>query len=272
MKLTVHPASASRRAFTLIEVLIGAALMSIILVTAYMCLHSALQSQKMIEPRATVFQSARVAMAQLSADLRAACPLSKDADFLGMHRMIGPMAADNLDFATHNYTPRRDGEGDYCQLSYFLEKDPTSGQYTLYRRRNPVIALDATQGGTREEVASGLLGLQFDYYDGFEWYDTWGETDRRAKSGTSRKERYNLEGMPEAVRITMWFDANPQSKPAKASEVTTPSESDKSTVVPLVFQTVARLNLVRAQQDTGTGGSDTSGQPDNGASGAGVTQ
>lgn len=248
--------TASRRGFTLVEVLISAALMSIILVAAYLCLHGAVASQKVIEPRATVFQNARVAMALMSADLRSACPLSKDSDFLGMHRTIGSTPADNLDFATHNYTPRRAGEGDYCQISLYLDKDSQTGLYTLFRRRNPAIALDPLSGGTREEIATGLVGLQFDYYDGYEWYENWGEVDRRSKSRTSRKEQYNLEGLPEAVRITMWFDSNPKPKSTKSSgpEEAQPEAKDKIIEPPLVFQTIARLNLTKAGQAASAAG------------------
>ena len=252
----------SRRAFTLIEVVISAALMALIIVSAYLCLNAAVSSQKMIEPRSTVFQNARVAMSLVAADLRCACPLSKDSAFLGMHRMMGTVEADNLDFATHNYTPRRPREGDYCQVSLYLDKDPESGQYVLYRRRNPAIALDPLAGGTREEIARGLLGLRFDYYDGFDWYESWGEVDRRSKAQTSRRERYNLEGMPQAVRITLMFDPNPKSKPADSSvtAASSPSTEEPATEPPLVFQTVARLNLAMAAQNASASGSDTSGQ------------
>ena len=240
----------SRRAFTLIEVVISAALMALIIVSAYLCLNAAVSSQKMIEPRSTVFQNARVAMSLVAADLRCACPLSKDSAFLGMHRMMGTVEADNLDFATHNYTPRRPREGDYCQVSLYLDKDPESGQYVLYRRRNPAIALDPLAGGTREEIARGLLGLRFDYYDGFDWYESWGEVDRRSKAQNSRRERYNLEGMPQAVRITLLFDPNPKTKPADSSgtAASSPSTEEPATEPPLVFQTVARLNLAMAAQ------------------------
>ena len=252
----------SRRAFTLIEVVISAALMALIIVSAYLCLNAAVSSQKMIEPRSTVFQNARVAMSLVAADLRCACPLSKDSAFLGMHRMMGTVEADNLDFATHNYTPRRPREGDYCQVSLYLDKDPESGQYVLYRRRNPAIALDPLAGGTREEIARGLLGLRFDYYDGFDWYESWGEVDRRSKAQNSRRERYNLEGMPQAVRITLLFDPNPKTKPADSSgtAASSPSTEEPATEPPLVFQTVARLNLAMAAQNAFASGSDTSGQ------------
>ena len=266
--------SSSRGAFTLIEVVISAALMALIIVSAYLCLNAAVASQKMIEPRATVFQNARVAMALMAADLRCACPLSKDSPFLGMHRMIGTVEADNLDFATHNYTPRRPREGDYCQVSFYLDKDPESGQFALYRRRNPMIALDPLTGGTREEIANGLLGLRFDYYDGYDWYESWGEVDRRSKAQNSRRERYNLEGMPQAVRITLWFDPNPKTKPADSASMAEASASteEPATEPPLVFQTVARLNLATASQNASGSGSDNSGQSAQPAPSGGINQ
>jgi hypothetical protein len=263
-------ACTSRGAFTLIEVVISAALMSLIVVSAYLCLNAAVSSQKMIEPRATVFQNARVAMALMAADLRCACPLSKDSAFLGMHRMIGKMEADNLDFATHNYTPRRPREGDYCQVSLYLDKDPESGQFALYRRRNPALALDPLSGGNREEIAQGLLGLRFDYYDGYDWYESWGEVDRRSQAQNSRRERYNLAGMPQAVRITLWFDSNPKTKPAASPGIAEAnlSTGEPGTAPPFVFQTVARLNLATASENAAESSSDTGGQnPPQGAPG-----
>ena len=258
---TLQSRATFRQAFTLIEVVISAALMALIIVSAYLCLNAAVSSQKLIEPRATVFQNARVAMALMAADLRSACPLSKDYPFLGMHRMIGTVEADNLDFATHNYTPRRPREGDYCQVSLYLDKDRESGQFVLYRRRNPAIALDPLSGGTREEIARGLLGLRFDYYDGFDWYESWGEVDRRSKAQNSRRERYNLEGMPQAVRITLWFDSNPRTRPGDSpgSVAASQSTEEPATEPPLVFQTVARLNLATALQNASGSGSDTNG-------------
>jgi len=227
--------------FTLIEIVISAGLMSLILVSGYLCLNAAVSSQKMIEPRVEIIQSARVAMALITADLRSACPLSKDYDLLGMHRMLGDAHADNLDFATHNYTPRRAGEGDFCEMSFFAEQDPQSAQLTLWRRRNPRIGLDPLSGGSREEIARGVLGLRFEYYDGYEWYDSWGDVERRGKAQTSRRERYNLEGLPEAIRITLWFDSNPRAKKTESRE-------ESASEPPLAFQTVARLNLAAAPQ------------------------
>lgn len=240
--------------FTLIELTISAALMSLILVSAYLCLNAALSSQKLIEPRVEVLQSARVALALMTADLRCACPLSKDFDFVGTHRTSGDFDSDSLDFATHNYTPRRAREGDFCQVSFFLDKDPRSGQLGLWRRRNPRIATDPFSGGSREQLAKGVLGLRLEYSDGFDWYDSWGDIEGQKKQQFSLRSRANLSGMPEAVRITLSLDSNPRKKPAEGQDNTTNEP-------PLVFRTVARLNLADAEQSGPSSGSGTNTTP-----------
>ncbi|MDB6131638.1 MAG: hypothetical protein JWM04_2745 [Verrucomicrobiales bacterium] len=237
-------------AFTLIELVISIALGAVILVSAYACLNSALASQKIIEPRVDLLQNARVAMSMIATDLRSACPLSKESDFLGVHRSIGEVEADNLDFGTHNFMPTHDREGDFCQVSYFLDRDLKTGEFILWRRRNPFLALDPLSGGKRERIASGLKGLRLEYYDGFDWYDTWGQMkgkgNAEAKAQSSNRIQPNMTGMPEAVKITIWLDANPNRKPVKPDE-----EPEVNPEKPFMFQTIARLNLSKGSPNAG---------------------
>jgi prepilin-type N-terminal cleavage/methylation domain-containing protein len=247
-----RPASA----FTLIEVMISAALMALILVSAYLCLGAGFDAQKLIEPRTEIIQNARVALAIMTADLRAACPLSKSDDLIGMTRTIGDIEADNLDFGTHNYTPRHAREGDFCQESFYLDKDPETGQFSLWRRRNPMIAPDALSGGRKEEIAKGVVGLKLEYFDGTDWYDSWGEVKAHGKDQNSAAETDNLSGLPEAVRITLLLDSDPKKKKPDDEEKTEP---------PLVFQTIAYLNLADASQNdsssTDSGNSENTAAP-----------
>jgi hypothetical protein len=224
--------------------MISSALMALILVSAYLCLGAGFSAQKMIEPRTEIIQNARVALAIMAADLRAACPLSSQDDFLGMSRTAGKMEADNLDFGTHNYTPRRTREGDFCQESLYLDKNPETGQFSLWRRRNPTIALDALKGGSKEELAQGVVGLKFEYYDGEDWYTSWGNVDSKKTAQTSARAEPNLTGLPEAVRITLLMDSHPRKK-APETELT-----DESPEPPFAFVTVARLNLAEVTEST----------------------
>jgi hypothetical protein len=186
--------------------------------------------------------------------------LSKDQDFIGVTRTLGEVEADNLDFGTHNYTPRRAREGDFCQESFYLDKDPETGQFSLWRRRNPTIALDALSGGSKEEIAKGVVGLKLEYFDGLDWYDSWGEDKSSDKKQNSARESSNLSGLPEAVRITLLLDSDPKKK---NPDIATDEEKPEP---PLAFQTVAQLNLADASQDNSSssdaGNSDNSSSPD----------
>lgn len=231
--------------FTLIEMIISASLMAILVVGAYLCLSSGLASQKLLEARGEAIQSARVVLALMSADLRCACPLSKDIQFVGLDRMLGDIEADNLDFATHNYPARRAGQGDFCEVSYFVDEDRESGKLCLWRRRDPTPDEELFSGGSREEIARGVSGLRLEYYDGLLWYDEWGDPVSRGKKDTTLKEKPNLAGMPEAVRITLWIEP-PSRSSTRTSDAAEP---------PLVFQTVVRLNLAGVSFGSATSGS-----------------
>lgn len=228
----------SDRAFTLIEMVVSTALMALVLGGAYACLRAGFAGQRLVQPRADVFQTARVVLDRLSADLRCACPLPHGAPFLGVSRRIGEFQADNLDFATHNYTPQRPGEGDFCEQSVFLERDPQSGRLTLWRRRNPTIAFDPLSGGERQELATGVVGLKLEYYDGLDWYDSWGDPEAGTGKPQPSLPRPNLVGLPDAVRITLLFERTPGSRNPDP-EITTPEP-------PLVFQTIARIAVPSA--------------------------
>jgi prepilin-type N-terminal cleavage/methylation domain-containing protein len=253
-----------RRGFTLIELMISVSVGAMILVGAYMCLSASFASQKLIDPRIDTLQTARVTLAMMTADLRAACPLDKNFAFVGMHRAVGLADADNLDFATHNYMPRREREADYCEVSYFAQRDEESGLLNLWRRRNPTLAEDPLSGGRREEIAKGLSGVRFEYTDGLDWYDAWGETNNDKKTGLIAQSSVNLDGMPQAVRITLSFPADTATNAAPSLEAV-PSErsaeAEPTAASGLVFQTVVKLELADSGSLPVAGGSASSTTP-----------
>jgi prepilin-type N-terminal cleavage/methylation domain-containing protein len=239
--MILRPTSA-RGGFTLVEMIISAGLMSVILTSAYLCLNAGVAGKKLIEQRADAVQSARVALNLIAADLRAAIPLNPKLEFLGMRRTEDGADADNLDFATRNYTPRNAREPDYCEISYFLTPDPASGSYILMRRRDPTPDPEPLEGGFREEIARGVAGLRFEYYDGFEWFDEWGDLEGKYKGMMYPPS--NSYGIPVAIRVTISFDQERRKRKSAttmaSSEV---AEDSESPAPPMTFQTIARLDL-----------------------------
>ena len=256
-------------AFTLIELVISAAIMSVILGAAYACLLSGLSSRTMVDSRASVLQRARVAMSLLTADLRGATPLSKDYEFVGMSSTLGEVESDRIDFATHHYTPRQPGEGDFCEVAYFLDQNPATGDYGLWRRRDPSPEDVPLGGGRQVLIAEGLRGLRFEYYDGIEWFDEWGDPEGKQRGRDTTLLPNNVSGMPDAVRITLWFALESPAKSA-ASESDPSRALEEGPIPTLMFQTVACLNLapISAYQSTSsanatddTGNSQPGGMP-----------
>jgi hypothetical protein len=235
--------------------MLSTALMAMILATVALCLRAAVAGRTMIDSRGDALQSARVAMSLLTADLRAAYPLSQDIEFIGMRRTLDGGDADNIDFATLNHSPHGSEESDVCAVSYFVDREIESGTFTLSRRRNavPVVepGADPLRGGTRETIAEGVRGFRLEYYDGLYWHDEWGDPQGRRRPPDSLLAAANLTGMPEAVRITISIKSESRSQPGRSER----RESEP----PLILQTVVRLNLAGIGATGSAASSDTSG-------------
>ena len=95
----------------------------------------------------------------------------------------------------------------------------------------------------------------WEYFDGTDWYDTWGQIKADGKDATSNADKSNLSGLPTAVRITLSMDSEPRKKPSEFAI------EEEKLPPPLIFQTVAYLNLADADaaQNNSSDSSATSG-------------
>jgi hypothetical protein len=199
-----------------------------ILAAAYACLQAGLGVQGTIETRRDVGQRARVALLLIAGDLASACRLSEDREFVGMNRSIGDLEADNLDMAASTWIPRRPGESDFCEVSWYVDKNPATGRFGLWRRRDPTPDPEPLAGGVKEEIVEDIAGFRLEYDDGFEWRDSWGEP---TETGASADDWLlgGTTGLPDAVRVTLALAR----------------EGGKIDEAPQVFQTVVCVNLAR---------------------------
>jgi hypothetical protein len=225
-----------RRGVTLLELTVGAAVMTGVIASAYFCLHAGFRTQRMLDERLDEAQKARVVLALIAKDLRQACVWNEEYSFVGMNRELGGIEADNLDFATHNWSPRAPGEGDICEVSYYVDRDPDTGRVGLWRRRDASPDPEPMSGGEREEIVSGVRGLRFEYYDGLWWYDSWGRVDPRRELPAEPAEEEdpfmtsigNLYGLPSAVRISLAFGEADEEQATESRSVFSSSAASSS--------------------------------------------
>lgn len=246
------------RAFTLIELLISVSLMTGILAASYVCLQAALSARSMVNDRSDTIQTARVIMDMIASDLRAADRLSDQHEILGLDRTLEGIEADNIDLVTRNYHPQFPSEANWSEISYFVAKNPETDRFVLLRRRDPSPDDKPLEGGRREALIDHLLGLRFEYYDGWDWYDDWG--DAESPENTSAAEESSLiaaagrTGFPDAIRITLAIGEETAESPSTIP-TSLPSEDASSQPLPgaMVFQTIVHLNLSNAESATESG-------------------
>lgn len=191
------------KGFTLIEIIIASAIITIIAGGAYASMRAAVATQKMVQERNDSMQTARTILNMIRDDLRATIPMLGESEFLGLNRTLGEMDGDNLDFATRNYSYSLPGESDFSEVSYFVTPGPGANELSLMRRRDPTPDNKPLEGGRIEILASGIKSINYQYYDGIEWFDDWGSIDTIKVEEDSLLVPGNLYGIPSAIRITI---------------------------------------------------------------------
>lgn len=84
---------------------------------------------------------------------------------------------------------------DQAVITYSVDRDPEHNQYqSVFRRENPIIDEEADRRGTRAVLCENVRRLDFDYWDGRknEWVEDW-DTNKPDWQGV----------LPERVRIKL---------------------------------------------------------------------
>jgi type II secretion system protein J len=256
----------SLNGFTLVELVIGAAVLSGVLLAAYLTLEAGLKSDDVLAWRRDASQGARAALALLAADLRSACRLSDEIDLIGIDRDVEGIEADNIDFGTRAWRPQGPGESDFAETSWYVKQDPDTLELGLWRRKDPTPDLEPLAGGRTEEVLAPIAGFRLEYHDGLFWEESWGDEravppedaargEPAARPEDSRAGGFAAArtGLPSAVRITLAL-APPRRGAAAAGERPAGDEGgadEPGASAPLVFRTTVHLNLAERESSRG---------------------
>ncbi len=199
--------------FTLIELIIAVLIATLVVSAVYGSFQAGLNSWKNAQFKIELYQNARVAMEQMSKEIRGGFLSEKSSyyKFIGKDAAYRDGDADVLDFISTS-----SGLNGLCEIGYFIDDDSDTSVSNLKRRRDSTPDDEFLEGGTVGLLAMFVVGLDFKYFDGEEWQDSW-VVDEKGEDESSEAEDKCL---PKAVEITLSIQ-NPevQQKPLIFSTV-----------------------------------------------------
>jgi general secretion pathway protein J len=189
-----YPQSWRPAGFTLLEVVISVGILAVILTIVYNTFNSSMKAFTAMENEGDAYAQARIVLARMEEEI-ASIYISDISDeknktgLLGEDRDEYDLPADSLHFTSlsHIRWTKDSRESELCEIGYYLEKDEETG--FLFRREDWNVDGTLEEGGRPLELAEGVDGLNFKYYDGNEWVDEW---DSRIK-----------KGLPKAIEVEL---------------------------------------------------------------------
>ncbi len=185
------------KGFTLIEILIAVAIVSLILTIIYGSYASSIDTMNYTREKMEAFSMIRLTLNRMNDELTSSF-ISSD----GHLKFVGEEGKVDFISSSHERIFKNSKEYDLVEVSYFTgaAEEGASGSESLLARRESLFLWrredrtpddDILEGGEKEKLMEGLEGIEFKYYDGEEWRDEW----------DSKEEK----GLPQAVKITLKF-------------------------------------------------------------------
>lgn len=207
--------------FTIIEILIAVAMAAMILSAVYGAYHTIVKTTMNYSKVSDVYQTARITLDTLAKEIGGSYqPLfGEDGKmFVGIDEWYGGLENDSLSMVTT--TSILGGEEwigyDSFEVKYYLGRGSDDG--FLFMETSPYFDLEEPFGKIKEVIlAENIRSLDFKYFNGIDWVDTWGGEEATASAGESDEE---MPILPYGVRITISIGVKGDKAPKKFSVVT----------------------------------------------------
>jgi general secretion pathway protein J len=171
-----YPPLFAATGFTLLEVVISVAILVVILTIVYNTFNSSIKAFTAMENQGDAYAQARIVLNRMSEEIGSIYfSGDKRTGLLGEDRDEDDLPFDSLHFTSlsHIRWAKDSKESELCEIGYYLEKDNETGESFLFRREDWNVDGTLEEGGRPLELAEGVDGLNFRYYDGQEWADEW---------------------------------------------------------------------------------------------------
>ena len=201
--------AASRRGFTLVEILVAIAILAVVLSTIYVSYISTMRIVRSLEYGDEIYYMARITLERMVLDLQSTCKEKDSYEFTTLKDSTGQLPFKGVSFLSRAHLDFS-GPGDsmaVAQISYELEGDPESGGFSIIRR-DVLRQGDGSAGGEGYLLCRRLQFLNLRFYDssGRE-YPQW---DSRMGSEAQRNN------IPAAILIELNFiNPDDEAKPYK---------------------------------------------------------
>jgi prepilin-type N-terminal cleavage/methylation domain-containing protein len=171
------------KGFTLFELLITLAILSVVFSLLYMTFNQSMMVMADAGDRAEVIQEGRLILERMATELKGtflSMPTTGTQTFryglIGQTNKEGEYFRDRLDFTSlaPPYAEIQEGQGEIMEISYFLDHNPGGKGLTLFRRQDEALDGNLQKGGRTLPIRDGLRELSFTYFDrqggkGKEW-------------------------------------------------------------------------------------------------------
>ncbi len=186
--------------FTLMEVMIAAAILAVIMSIVYGTFSGSIKTMEIGEERGEAYRTARLILNRIAQEISCSyLPPEQDLPdityaFIGEDGEEEGLPRDTLHFISTSppvWGPVRGLK----EVGYFITPDPQTGEPILMMREDTTIDDRSDEGGRRYPLGKRITGLDFTYYDarGREW-ERWDSTSRV------------FEGrLPTVVKISLVF-------------------------------------------------------------------
>ena len=192
-----------RSGFTLVEILIALAILAIIVASTFTIFRSSSSSWQKGEKRSEKYHNARVAIGKMSMEIsHAVIAEGSDGKFIG----------DKQGVRFISFVSASSGIFEVAEIGYWLDKDKRA----LMRNEDIDPDYDFSTQDYSDILADNISVLEFSYYNGSIWTDTW-DSDTSAEE--EEKDKYE-KALPEAVKIKIEIE-DKQNKEGESFEVIT---------------------------------------------------
>jgi len=206
-----------RLGFSLIEVMVAIAVMTMISALIFTAFSSLKRSKEGIRRVSERYREGRMALGRVTRELQSAY-LSKHLPIdqsliVGQPVFMGEPGSpgDRIDFAAfvHRRLDRDAHESDQAELSYYVEENPHQpGIFDLIRRESPRIDDEPREGGRAQVLATDVDLFDVEYLDPLTglWTERWDSTEALRQ----------LDRLPLQVRVTLILNGGARSDSDRA--------------------------------------------------------